>query len=272
MTNTRLVASFLLALAAQSTAGSACAQGIGGLIKKKAGEVAKGKAPQSTQGTANPDAAQPTGSKLPKTLTEVTVTAFKKGLTVERDHRQVTVKFLATLPSPDQYQACRAQVAASPEQQKIMMSSLGGLPENPTQEQLQKASEKMTADGTKLLRDKCGENPNDYNAGWKDKKMEEARLAGAKAFSAALGGSSGSAGPFLSVDDAQPDDNYFYQLLKEWTPPFCNLSKEAQQAAADKGVSVPGQGKGLAYVYTAMEARLLMPQCEELMMLLNVLQ
>ena len=271
MTNTRLVASFLLALAAQPTAASVGAQGIGGLIKKKAEEAAKGKAPQSNQGTATPDAAQPTGSKLPKTLTEVTLTAFKKGLTVERDQRQVTVKFLATLPTPDQYQACGAQVAASPEYQKIIMS-LGSLPENPTQDQLQKASEKMTADMAKLKRDKCGEDPNQYNAGWKDKKMEEARLAGVKAFSATLGGSSGGAGPFLGVGEAQPDDNDFYQLLKEWTPPFCNLSKAAQQAAADKGVSVPGQGKGLAYVYTAMEARLLIPQCEEIMTLLSVLQ
>ena len=109
MTNTRLVASFLLVLAAQPTARGVNAQGIGGLIKKKAGEVAKGKAPpQSNQGTANPEAAQQTGSKLPKTLTEATLTAFKRGLTVEHEQRQVTVKFLATLPTPDQYQACGA--------------------------------------------------------------------------------------------------------------------------------------------------------------------
>ena len=129
----------------------------------------------------------------------------------------------------------------------------------------------------KLKLKQCGEDPSKYhNAQWKIDRFKEARVAGVAAFSAALDAPSGSSGPYLAfdADDAQQqrDDNYFFELLMEWTPPFCLLSKAAQQAAAEKGVAVPGSSKGLNYVYTAMEARLLMPQCEEIMDLLKVLE
>jgi hypothetical protein len=161
-------------------------------------------------------------------------------------------------------------LAAGPEMQKIIMS-LGNLPENATQEQMQKAQEKMQTDMQKLLLAKCGEDPGPYDPSWKRRQIEVARVAGVTAFSAALGTASGSGGPFLSLAE-QPDDNYFYELLKEWVPPFCRLSKAAQQAAAEKGVAVPGQGRGMAFVYTATEARLLMSWCEKLMPLLGELQ
>ena len=93
-----------------------------------------------------------------------------------------------------------------------------------------------------------------------------------KAFSAGLGTSSGGGGPFLSVESGPDDDLNFYRLLKEWIPPFCNLSKSAQQSAADNGVRVAGSGQGIAYVYTAAEAKLLMSLCSTIMPLLSALQ
>ena len=270
MMNKRLIASFLLAFATLVPTGQAAGH-IGGLIKKKVAEKVKGDdkkdqaAPKSEAETA-----QPSGSKLGRTLTEGTLTAFKKGLTAERDHRQGTLKFLATLKTREQYTSCTQAAATSPEYQKIIMS-LASLGDNPTQEQLQKASQKMSDDMAKLTKDKCGEDPGIYNAGWKDAQMREARVAGVKAFAAALSPSA-SSGPFFSFEEQSQEANYFYDLLLEWVPPFCNLSPEAQQRASQQGVSVPGTSKGLAYVYTAMEARLVMAQCQELMTLINVLQ
>jgi hypothetical protein len=273
MTKRRTIVAILAILSLLPAVDRLEGQGIGGLIKKKVSESVKGgdkkdQAGGKQEANAATDVA-PAGSKLPRALTDVTLTAFKKGLTVERDHRQATVKFLATLKTTEQYKACEQSLAASPEMQKIVMS-MGDLPDNATQEQIQKLSEKMSADMQKLLLSKCGEDPGKYHNSWRRSQMEAAEAAGVKAFSAALGSASGGGGPFLSFEE-QPDDNYFYRLLKEWTPPFCNLSKEAQQAAAEKGVSVPGQGQGIAFAYTAMEARLLMRQCEELMVLLSVL-
>ena len=271
MMNTRSVASVLLVFAALFPTGHAKGQGIGGLIKKKVSESVKGDDKKGQQaGKQDAAGAQPSGSKLPRALTEGTLAAFKKGLVAERDHRQATTKFLASLKPREQYQSCMQTAAAGPEMQKIMMS-MGTLGDNPTQEQVQKASEKMTADMAKLVKDKCGDDPGKYDVGWKNAQMREARVVAVKAFAAALDPGA-SSGPFLSVDEQPQDVAYFYELLLEWTPPFCNLPKEAQQAASERGVSVPGSGKGLAFVYTATEARLLMPQCQELMTLLSVLQ
>jgi hypothetical protein len=254
MSNTRVVASFLLALVLPMT-GQADAQ-IGGLIKKKVSESIKGtdKKDQATpkgESAATPDGGQ-TGSKLPRALSEATLVAFKKGLTVERDQRQVTLKFLATLKTQDEYNACSQALASSAEGQKAMTSGNWG-------------------NVNKMLAEKCGESPTKYHDTWKRNQLEAARLAGVKAFAAGLAPASGSGGPFLSAEE-QPDDSDFYELLKEWTPPFCNLSKSAQQAAAEKGVSVPGSGKGIAYVYTAVEGKLLVSHCGELMPLLSALQ
>ena len=189
MTKTRLVVSLLLALASLPTASRLDAQ-IGGLIKKKVGETVKGgdKKDQPAASTA----VATDESKLPKKLTEVVLASFKKGLEVERDQRQATVKFLGTVKTREQYNSCQQTLAAGPEMQKIMMS-LGTLPENATAEQTQKATQKMHADMAKLLTDKCGEDPSKYDDSWRRRQMEAAELAGIKTFSDGIGTSSGGA-------------------------------------------------------------------------------
>ena len=268
MPKTRLVVSLLLALAVLPTASRLDAQ-IGGLIKKKVGETVKGGDKKDQPAASNTVATDE--SKLPRKLTEVVLASFRKGLEVERDQRQATVKLLGTVKTREQYNSCQQTLAAGPEMQKIMMS-VGTLPENATAEQTQKATQKMYADMTKLLTDKCGEDPSKYNDFWRRQQMEAAELAGIKTFSDGIGASSGNGGPFLSFDEQPADDADLYRLLKEWIPIFCNLSKEAQQKAADNGVAVPGSGKGIAYVYTAFEAKLLMPLCAEIMRLLSAVQ
>lgn len=269
MMNTRSVASVLLVFAALFPTGHAEGQGIGGLIKKKVSESVKGDDKKGQQ-AGREDAAtqQPSGSKLGRPLTQGTLAAFEKGLIAERDHRKGTVRFLATLKTRDQHNSCQQTVAASPEFQKIMMS-MGTLGDNPTQEQVQKASEKMSADLNKLSIDKCGEDPGKYDEGWKSRQIAAAEVEGARTFAAALAGGAGN-GPFFAFE-VGPDED-FYRLLKEWVPPFCRLSSQAQQDAADKGIAIPGSGRGIAFVYTADEAKALKLICPSVMRLLAELQ
>jgi len=275
MTNLRLIASIAVTLGLGMFPGDLDAQ-IGGLIKKKVTESVKG---GEKKGVKEETAANETDqSKMPRPITANTFVAFKKGLTVQRDKQQETLKFLAGVTPLETYKSCTTTILMTPEGQKVALQ-MPSPPDNATVEQLQAYAQKLAAEMTKLTDKKCGEDPAKYhNYQWKMDRFTEARTAAIAAFSAALDKPSGNGGgPFLAFDlDEHPqqprDDNYFYDLLIEWTPPFCRLSKAAQQAAAEKGIAVAGAGKGNNYVYTAMEARLLMPQCEEIMTLLSVLE
>ena len=257
MTTLRLIASISVMLGLGLVPGDLDAQ-IGGLIKKKVTESVKG---GEKKGGKEESAANETDqSKMPRPITANTFVAFKKGLTVQRDKQQETLEFLAGLTPLETYKNCTNTIMMTPEGQKVALSQPSP-PDNATVQQLQAYAEKLAAEMKKVTDKKCGEDPAKYHEyQWKKDRFTEARTAAIAAFSAALGSPSGN------------DDNYFYDLLIEWTPPFCRLSKAAQQAAAEKGIAVAGATKGHNYVYTAMEARLLMPQCEEIMRLLSVLE
>lgn len=273
MPNKRLTVSLFVVLAALPPANRLEGQ-IGGLIKKKVTESVKGdkKDPAGAKDQAPAgEGVGNDGSKLSFKVTDNLLAAFKKGLEAELDHRRATVKHLASLKTPEQYGACTQAFAASPEAQKIMMGP-ANLPEGATPDQIQKATEKMATDLAKLSADKCGEDPRPYNDGWRSRQVQAAEDAGAKAFAAGLGTAPSGGGPYLAFEQGQGQELGYYRQLKEWVPPFCNLPKAEQQAAAQKGVSIPGQGKGIAFVYTAAEARLLMQQCDALMKLLRELQ
>jgi len=275
MTNLRLIASISVTLGLGLFPGNLDAQ-IGGLIKKKVTESVKGG--EKKGGKEEAAANETDQSKMPRPITANTFVAFKKGLTVQRDKQQETLKFLAGLTPLETYKNCTNTIMMTPEGQKVALDQPSP-PDNATVQQLQAYAEKLAAEMKKVTDKKCGEDPSKYhNYQWKQDRFTEARAAAIAAFSAALDSPSGSGGgPFLAFDLDDPpqqprDDNYFYDLLIEWTPPFCRLSKAAQQAAAENGIAVAGATKGHNYVYTAMEARLLMPQCEEIMRLLAVLE
>ena len=274
MTNLRLIASISLTLGLGMSPADLDAQ-IGGLIKKKVTESVKGGDKKAKEESAANETDQ---SKMPRSITANTFVAFKKGLTVQRDKQQETLKFLAGLTPQETYKSCTTTIMMTPEGQKVALAQPSP-PDNATVEQLQAYSQKLADEMKKVTDKKCGEDPSRYHEyQWKKDRFTEARAAAIAAFSAALDSPSGNGGgPFLAFDlDEHPqqprDDNYFYDLLIEWTPPFCRLSKAAQQAAAEKGIAVAGVGKGNNYVYTALEARLLMPQCEEIMTLLSVIE
>jgi len=205
------------------------------------------------------------------TITGNVLTSFKNGLQAELDHRRATVKRLASLKTPDQYRTCVQTVASSGEGQKILMGP-ANLPASATTDQIQKATEKMSADLAKLSTDKCGEDPREYDDGWRSRQVQAAEDAGAKAFGAGLPAPPGGTGPYLAFEQRQDRTLGYYRQLKEWVAPFCNLPKAEQQAAAEKGVSVPGKDKRTTFVYTVADARLLMQHCDELMTLLRELE
>lgn len=278
MTNLRLIASASLALGLGILPGRIDAQ-IGGLIKKKVSESVKGG--DKKGGKAEAAADETDKSRMPRPITANTFVAFKKGLTIQRDKQQETIKFLAGVTPVEKYKSCTRNVMVTPEGIKIV-TQIPAPPDNATAEQLTAYSEKLQVEMKKLTDKQCGEDPSKYGYEWRRARFTEARVAAVAAFAAALNepsGNGGSNGPYLAVDleenppqQQSEDINYFYDLLMEWTPPFCLLPKAAQKAAADNGVAVPGAGAGNNYVYTAMEARLLMPHCEEIMTLLDVLE
>ena len=272
MPNKRLTVSLFIALVALPPANRLEGQ-IGGLIKKKVTESVKGDKKDQAAPKDEGAAGQGVGneaSKLPMKLTDNALTAFRKGLEAELEHRRATVKRIASLKTPEQHRACTQTVAASPEAQKIMMAP-ANLPATATADQVQKATEKMATDLAKLSTDKCGEDPRPYDDGWRARQVQAAEDAGAKVFAAGLGTPPGGGGPYLAFEQEQGQELGYYRQLKEWVPPFCNLPKKDQQAAAGKGIKIPGNGNGIFFVYTADEARLLTQQCDALMKLLSEL-
>jgi len=254
----------LLSLAVALSTAPSIAQGqIGGLIKKKVGQAVKGgdKTAPKKEETSN-------GSRLPRPVTASTFAAFQRGIEVERRERRETAKFLATIKTREQYEACQNQIPMSPEGQKIG-AMIGTLKENATTEDVQKLSVKVNDEYAKLTLAKCGEDPSKYSGNWRQAQIAKADAAGVKEFSANLGT---KPGPALGYDSATDDDDWFYHLLKEWIPPFCLLTTALQEQAAANGIKVPGQGKDMNYVYTSTEASLLIPLCEILMPILRELQ
>ena len=67
------------------------------------------------------------------------------------------------------------------------------------------------------------------------------------------------AAEFATVFPAPPPSSvtFWYSILPEWAAPFYALSAAEQQKAASNGLSIPGTGTNIFYVYTAQEATLL---------------
>lgn len=223
--------------------------GFGDMVKK-AKQAVKGEKPKA------PNAAEtgPIKSRMTPEVTAERLTQFQHGMEAEVAEREKGRKFLATLKSKEEYNACQQKVAASPEAQKVMMM-VGDVPENATMEDMQKVTEKMNTQIAALLRKHCGEDPSKYSA---DQFVRSAIAKGSD--TAALG------------------DDLAYHAWKEWVVEFCRYIEKLkdqpdyEQKLAkikDEGLRIPGQGTGIYFVYSATEANLLLERCEHLMPLIE---
>jgi hypothetical protein len=96
-------------------------------------------------------------------ITDAVLVAFAKGLQTEIDLKEQLRKELAAMKTPEDYAACRQQVAGSPQFMEIMMR-LGKLPENPSDEVMQKAMADMARDQEALLSKTCGPDVTQVNS------------------------------------------------------------------------------------------------------------
>lgn len=247
MTNTRLVAAFLLALAALPAATRLEGQGLGGLIKKKAAEAAKGKDNKADQGRTLAKDEGPITSQFEKEcgpLTPDALDRFMNGLETEAAARDAFDRKIAGARPDDEVSACRGQESMSPDAMAIIQRGMGG---GGSTDQIQKQMEQNRADLETYLTRKCGEPVSKYEFN-RYNEYEAARKSGAKA--------------------AGVNPNC-YDKLKEFALFFCKGMTPAQQtAAAEQGIKVRGHGQGV-WVYTAEEATALAAKCGKLVPLID---
>lgn len=128
-------------------------------------------------------------------ITEPVIRGVMNGLDVQIRLLREFDQFLRTYKTPGEYRVCQGQVAASPELQKIMSQPLGW-PENPTPEQQQRLSEKMSADMEALLRKKCGGDIiNEWPEQKRGEKIEEIEMKAAAAAGPVKSSSRRQSGP-----------------------------------------------------------------------------
>jgi len=230
----RLAVPFLLALLALPMSSLVEAQGIGGLIKKKAADAAKGKKAEPAKNDAkDPKDEGPIKSTFDCEVNAGAMKRFEEGLQKEAKQASDFETLVKGLATPDQSRACRQKEVMEPAIQKILSQGIGP---NSTNAQLEAAMKKNMEDVEKHLAKKCGEDPGKYtNRDGRD----EARKAGAKT---------------AGVSEA------CYDKLKEFALAFCKLPEETRKAAVENGIRVPGKGSG-QWVFTAEQAKALNPRC-----------
>lgn len=240
-----MLGGLLLVTLLASTPDRVESQGLGGLIKKKAADAAKGKDSKKDQAKNDKKDDGPITSRMGDCgpLTREKVSDFLRGLQAEQTQRSDFDEMFSGLRTQEQVIACRNKEVMGPEIQKIMMQ---GISENASQAQLTKAMAKNREDVEAYLVKKCGQDPSKFS---KADAYSKARAAGAKA-----------AG--LSDD--------CYDKMKEYALAFCNLSPAEQQAAVQNGIKAKGKGNG-EWVFTADEAKAFAPHCSELVPLIQAL-
>lgn len=223
-------------------------QGIGGLIKKKAVEAAKGKDAKTDQGKTVAKDEGPITSQFAKECGPVTPEAidkFFRGLQAEIAGREAYDRKLAGTKPDDDVNQCRGKETMSPEAMALIQR---GLQNGGTTDYVQKQIEKNREDLEKHLVNKCGVGRA---------KIEQDRYGEYDAARKAGLSASG-----LSQD--------CYDKLKEFVLAFCKgLTPAQQKVATEQGIKVPGQGSGVFWVFTADEAKAMVPHCGDLVRAVN---
>jgi len=238
--NPVLLLVIMMALFAALPAGA----GITDAVKKKAAKTLKGDKP--TPATTE---AGPIQSRMSPEVTAERLAQFQKGLELEVAEREKAGKFLASLKTQEAWDECKQKLMMTEEAQKIYLA-VGDLPENATADDLQKVSAKVNAQMEALTLKHCGPDPSKFDAGRMTRE--------------AIGKGSDLAGL---------GDDLAYAAWKEWVLEFCNyLEKLKEQPDAEKqiakikgeGLRIPGDGRGVYWVFSASEAALLIERCDHL--------
>lgn len=211
---------------------------IGGFIKKKAVEAAKGKADKTDDAaTAPADSCGP--------ITPEKVQAFLRGLQAEGSARtefdtRVARAESIRAESEPRIKACRDAENGGPTFVKIMTDGFTGTTAPSTGPAVQAQMDKNKVKLDEYLDKKCGKvaPPVSQDPGDTYRKAHAAGLA------------------------ASGMSEYCYDVLGDRVIAFCKLPKDQQQAAADKGLRAE---KTRQWLFTADEAKALQPRCNDLL-------
>jgi hypothetical protein len=229
-----LVVAGLLAITAPRPAESQ----IGGFIKKKASDVAKGEA--NKKGDASTSKADSCGPITPQKVQD-----FLRGLQAEGTARnefdsRVAREDSSRAEAEPRVKACRDAENGGATFQKMMTDGFTGANAPSTAAAVQAQMDKNKAKYEEYLDKKCGKvpPPSSHDPG---DTYRKAHANGAK-----------EAGM----------SEFCYDVLADRVIAFCRLPKDQQKAAADKGLRVE---KTNEWLFTADEAKALHAHCDELM-------
>lgn len=231
---TLVLASLLAILPARPVEGQ-----IGGFIKKKAVEAAKGK-------PENKDGGSPAPTDTCGPITTQKLQAYLRGLQAEasavKEFNAMVAKDESTrAESGPRIKACRDAENGGPTFQKMMTDGFTGANAPSTAGAVQAQMDKNKAKWEEYLDKKCGKELG-------PPPMNDSRAAYAKAHAA------GAKAAGLS--------EYCYDVLGDRVIAFCKLSKKEQTTAMEKGIRVQRAGD---WVFTADEAKAIQPLCGELL-------
>jgi len=246
MRTVRGTALVLAALLATLSAQPAQSQ-LGGLIKKKAVEAAKGKAENKDEGAMTSswkcDDCAP--------ITSENMQALLRGLQAEAAARNEFDAMFAKAESSrvqteSKTKACRDAEAGGTTFQKMMIDGFSGANPPSTPEAVQKQMEKNKAAYAEYVDKKCGKDPSTSSARAASAYNERDAYAKAHAAGAKAAGM----------------DMKAYDFLPDPTIAFCKLTKDQQQTAVEKGLRAGNTNK---WLFTVDEAKAIQPHCNALM-------
>lgn len=237
MTASRLSPFLLLAVMTLAVPRAGSAQ-LGGLIKKKAGEVIQPKAPEATQPSQPSGGAQPAGTpRFGGDVVEVTAPVFEATLSRMDAEAAMQNEFrreLARYPTQEQYNECNMRTAASPEAQKIS-AKMAEIPEGTTAEEFQRIMVRIGAEMEALVKRNCPLDPNDWNDAKRRTRLQEIHATAT------------ASGPTRAHD-----------ILIERTVRYCQAKAEGiDVTGGPDGLKIPGEGRNVFWVWTASEVEVL---------------
>jgi len=210
---------------------------IGGFIKKKAGDIAKGEADK--KGDASTSKADSCGP-----ITSQKVQDFLRGLRAEGAARnefdsRVAGEDAARAEAEPRVKACRDGENGGAAFQRMMTEGFTGANAPTTGPAVQAQMDKNKAKYEEYLDKKCGKVPAPTSHDPGD-TYRKAHANGAK-----------EAGM----------SEFCYDVLADRVIAFCKLSNKEQAKAVEKGIRIENVGE----VFTADEAKAIQPHCGELM-------
>lgn len=304
MLKARHVVGLMLSLTTLSL--TAQGQGIGGLIKRKVGEVAKPKEEPAAKKAAP---SSENSSPFAFELTPETMAGLKRGLELEIKMREDYRARVAKMKTAAQYEQCEKESAMSPDAQKIMVEYTERADKVKTQEEMTKFTEWFNVELGKVVTKRCGEDPKPLIAKQRE-EFTKAQYAGAMEFAkswskpphndqpssreqddavtdcaeSGLALEDGTATPLhlgvscvgeLTVPQEAPNastDPKVLEYLKtlELVTKYCSLSPEMRAEAEKNGIRVPGTGKDIYWVFSRAFAIWVGPDCDHLIKLYTI--